>query len=146
MWEAVGSWRVAFAAGAPRDEIARLLESRDAGDGLASAREIKSGRLRQVLRVSFESGGAFVKSYPGVGVLDRFVPWPRRSPAHQEFDNLKRVRASGLRAAEPLCVAERRRGPWLAESLLVTREVAAQATLGDTLTCADSATRDSLLT
>ncbi|MBW2415869.1 MAG: hypothetical protein JRG76_15320 [Deltaproteobacteria bacterium] len=145
MWEAVGSWRVAFAAGAPRDEISRLLESLGRGDLPASATEIKSGRLRQVLRVPVDSGAVFVKRYPGAGVLDRFVPWPRRSRAYQEHVNLERVRALGLRAAEPVCTAEKRRGPWLDESLLVTRDVAALATLGTTLHDAGSETRDALL-
>ncbi|MEE8550518.1 MAG: hypothetical protein V3T08_04605, partial [Gemmatimonadota bacterium] len=111
MWQRVGSWRVAFAEGAPRKELARVLGSLEAGEEPSEAQQIKATRLRRVFRTTLADGDVvYVKLYRCLGALSRWTLWPRRSRARQEFLNLVRVRALELPAVEPLCWAERRHG------------------------------------
>ncbi len=146
MWQRVGSWRVAFAEGAPRKELARVLESLAAGEEPSDAQQIKSSRLRRLFRTTLADGGAaYVKLYRCLDPLSRWTLWPRRSRARQEFLNLLRVRALELPAVEPLCCAERRHGLALDQSVLVTRALPALPSFSSALEELDESARAGVL-
>jgi tRNA A-37 threonylcarbamoyl transferase component Bud32 len=95
---------------------------------------IKRSRARHVVRCPADGAGArqvavYVKRYltDTLGDTLRFTAW--RSRAHQEYRNLKALRALGVPAVEPLAWGERRRWGVVTEAVLVTRAVSAREPL-----------------
>lgn len=111
----LGPWRVRLAQPALAEAIEPALASLARGEEPAGARLVKRSRARVVLRLPLADGS------------DAFVKWSRRerlrwqrSGAASEWRNLRRVRAAGIPAVEPLVLAERSAG-LRREALLVTR-------------------------
>lgn len=130
MQERIGSWRITFAAHAPRESLASLFDF--AGLAPADAERIKSSPVREVHRVGLaDDVQVFVKRYRARGALDALRALAGGSRARQEFRNLLRTHELGIAAVEPLCCAEQRRGGVPTESVLVTRALAESRVLGD---------------
>jgi tRNA A-37 threonylcarbamoyl transferase component Bud32 len=133
----IGSWRVAFADGAPRQALVRILESLEAGaeaDELAEVDEIKRSQVRHVFRTRLpDDTAAYVKRYLADGARSELRSRLGGSRARHEFRNLRRLVDLGVAAVEPLCCAELRRRGRLVEAVLVTRALAAAVPLRERL-------------
>jgi hypothetical protein len=135
----LGPWRVRLAEPALADALAPVFAALARGDEPEGAERVKKSRVRTVLRVRLAGGD------------DAFVKWSRRerlrwqrSGAAAEYANLARVRAAGIRAVEPLALAERSRG-LRRETVLVTRAAPGAAALEAQLRTLDAKARRAVL-
>jgi len=135
----LGTWRVRLAEPSLAAALESPLTALAHGEDPAGAEIVKRTRLRDVLRIALgEAITVIVKR----DRKDR-ARW-HRSNAAREYANLRRVRAAGLPAVEPLAVLERRvRGG--RDARLVTRAAPAAATLAEHLREADVASAQALL-
>jgi Lipopolysaccharide kinase (Kdo/WaaP) family len=121
------------------DVLEPLLAALARGEEPAGAVVVKRSRARQVLRLRLADGSdAYLKR----SVRER--PRWLRSDAAREYRSLRRVRAAGIAAVEPLAVAERRaRGR--REALLLTRAAPGATPVAEVLIGLDAAARQALL-
>jgi hypothetical protein len=135
----LGPWRVRLAEPALADAIEPALAALARGEEPDGALLVKRSRARVVLRLPLADGS------------DAFLKWSRRerlrwqrSGAASEYRNLRRVRAAGIPAVEPLALAERnvglRRG-----ALLVTRAAPGATPVVEALRSLDAPAQQALL-
>lgn len=121
------------------DAIEPVLAAIARGETPDGAEPVKRSRAREVLRLRLADGS------------EVFVKWSRRerlrwrrSSAASEYRNLRRVRAAGIPAVEPLALAERGAG-LRRDALLMTRAASGAAPLAEALREVDAAGQRALL-
>ncbi len=135
----LGSWRVRLADPALAVALEPALAALARGEDPPDAVVVKRSRARVVLRLPLAGDtDAYLK------VSRRERPHGLRSSAEVEYRNLRRARAAGIAAVEPLAVAERRVG-LRREALLVTRAAAGATPVEQALRGLDRAARQRLL-
>jgi len=135
----LGPWRVRLAEPALADAIEPALAALARGEEPDGALLVKRSRARVVLRLALADGS------------DVFIKWARRerlrwqrSGAASEYGNLRRVRAAGIPAVEPLALAERNAG-LRREALLVTRAAPGATPVAEALRTLDAPAQQALL-
>jgi len=135
----LGPWRVRLAEPSLAAALEPALAALARGEDPPDAEVVKRTRLRDVLRLPLAGGTmAFMKR----DRRDR-GRW-HRSNAAREYENLRRVRAAGIPAVEPLALAERRIGG-RRDARLVTRAAPGAVALAERLREIDAAAAQALL-
>jgi hypothetical protein len=111
----LGPWRVRLAEPSLGAALEPALEALARGEDPPDAERVKQTRKREVLRFPLAEGGSvYLKRERGPRSR-----W-RGSGMAREYENLRRVRAAGFAAVEPLAIAERR-AAGVCDVLLITR-------------------------
>lgn len=97
------------------------------------ARVVKHGAQRRVYRLDLPEGAYYLKRLTAGGWLGRLQQWFRPDGCRREFEQAEALAARGVPALRVLGFGQRRAGPWIAESYLLSEAVPDAATLTDYL-------------